>query len=72
MLARLCLLPTLNESLLSGERFYGIQRGRILINAIDIRELNLLCIDRFSQHVFLFHDMVAKTIRYGSFDVIRE
>ncbi len=57
-------------------RFYEIQSGRILIDGIDIRELNLLdlrrCIGWVSQDVFLFHGTVAENIRYGSFDASRE
>lgn len=53
-------------------RFYEIQTGRILIDGIDIRELNLLdlrqCIGWVSQEVFLFHGTVAENLRYGSFD----
>ncbi|WNZ22515.1 ABC transporter ATP-binding protein [Leptolyngbya sp. NK1-12] len=57
-------------------RFYEIQSGRILIDGVDIRELNLLdlrrCIGWVSQDVFLFHGTVAENIRYGSFDASRE
>lgn len=57
-------------------RFYEVQRGRILIDGIDIRELNLFdlrqCIGWVSQDVFLFHGTVAENIRYGSFDATRE
>jgi ATP-binding cassette subfamily B protein len=53
-------------------RFYEVQSGRILIDGIDIRELNLLdlrqCIGWVSQDVFLFHGTVADNIRYGSFN----
>jgi ATP-binding cassette, subfamily B, bacterial len=57
-------------------RFYEVQSGRILIDDIDIRELNLFdlrqCIGWVSQDVFLFHGTVAENIRYGSFDAARE
>jgi len=57
-------------------RFYNIQTGRILIDGIDIRELNLFdlrrCIGWVSQDVFLFHGTVAENIRYGSFDATHE
>lgn len=57
-------------------RFYEVQSGRILIDGIDIRELNLFdlrqCIGWVSQDVFLFHGTIADNIRYGSFDATRE
>ncbi|WP_414551068.1 ABC transporter ATP-binding protein [Anabaena sp. CCY 0017] len=53
-------------------RFYEVQSGRILIDDIDIRDLNLCdlrrCIGWVSQDVFLFHGTVAENIAYGSFD----
>jgi ABC-type multidrug transport system fused ATPase/permease subunit len=53
-----------------------VQTGRILIDSIDIRELNLFdlrqCIGWVSQDVFLFHGTVAENIRYGSFDATLE
>lgn len=53
-----------------------MQSGRILIDGVDIRELNLLdlrrCIGWVSQDVFLFHGTVVENIRYGSFDAARE
>jgi ATP-binding cassette, subfamily B, bacterial len=57
-------------------RFYEVQSGRVLIDGVDIRELNLLdlrqCIGWVSQDVFLFHGTVAENLRYGSFDATRE
>jgi ATP-binding cassette, subfamily B, bacterial len=57
-------------------RFYEVQSGRILIDGIDSRELNLFdlrrCIGWVSQDVFLFHGTVAENIHYGSFDATRE
>ncbi|HEY9628238.1 MAG TPA: ABC transporter ATP-binding protein [Coleofasciculaceae cyanobacterium] len=57
-------------------RFYDVQYGRVLIDDIDIRELNLSdlrqCIGWVSQDVFLFHGTVADNIRYGSFDATHE
>lgn len=57
-------------------RFYEVQSGRILIDGIDIRSLNLFdlrqCIGWVSQDVFLFYGTVAENIRYGSFDATRE
>lgn len=53
-------------------RFYEVQSGRILVDDIDIRDLNLFdlrrCIGWVSQDVFLFHGTVAENIAYGSFD----
>lgn len=57
-------------------RFYEVQTGRILIDGLDIRELNLFDLRRaigwVSQDVFLFHGTVCENIRYGSFDATRE
>jgi ATP-binding cassette subfamily B protein len=57
-------------------RFYQVQNGRILIDGMDIRELNLFdlrrCIGWVSQDVFLFHGTVTENIRYGSFYATRE
>jgi ATP-binding cassette, subfamily B, bacterial len=57
-------------------RFYEVQSGRILIDDIDIRDINLFdlrqCIGWVSQDVFLFHGTVADNIHYGSFDATRE
>ncbi|MEM1255621.1 MAG: ABC transporter ATP-binding protein [Cyanobacteria bacterium P01_H01_bin.21] len=53
-------------------RFYDIQQGRILIDDLDIRDLNLSDLRRHigwvSQDVFLFHGTVAENIAYGSFE----
>ncbi|MEO0834641.1 MAG: ABC transporter ATP-binding protein [Cyanobacteria bacterium J06642_3] len=57
-------------------RFYEVQTGRITIDGIDIRDLNLYelrgAIGWVSQDVFLFYDTVAENIRYGSFDATRD
>ncbi|ESA35151.1 xenobiotic-transporting atpase [Leptolyngbya sp. Heron Island J] len=57
-------------------RFYNIQQGRILIDGIDIRDLNLSDLRRHigwvSQDVFLFHGTVAENIAYGSFEASQE
>ncbi|MEM8719015.1 MAG: ABC transporter ATP-binding protein [Cyanobacteria bacterium P01_G01_bin.39] len=57
-------------------RFYEVQTGRITIDGIDIRDLNLYelrgAIGWVSQDVFLFQDTVAENIRYGSFDAPRD
>jgi ATP-binding cassette, subfamily B, bacterial len=53
-------------------RFYEVQKGSILLDGTNIKELNLFdlrqCIAWVSQDVFLFHGTVAENIRYGSFD----
>jgi ATP-binding cassette, subfamily B, bacterial len=57
-------------------RFYETNQGRILLDGMDIRELNLRdlrrCIGWVSQDVFLFHGTVAENIGYGSFDATRD
>ena len=57
-------------------RFYDIQQGRILINGIDIRDVNLSDLRRHigwvSQDVFLIHGTVAENIAYGSFEASQE
>ena len=57
-------------------RFYEVQSGRILIDGVDIRNLNLRdlrrCIGWVSQEVFLFHGTVAENIGYGSFAATQE
>lgn len=57
-------------------RFYEVQSGRILIDSINIRDLQLSdlrqCIGWVSQDVFLFHGTVAENIGYGSFSATRE
>jgi ATP-binding cassette, subfamily B, bacterial len=57
-------------------RFYEVQQGKILLDGVDIRSLDLKslrrCIGWVSQDVFLFHGSVAENIAYGSFDAIRE
>ena len=50
-------------------RFYNVERGRILIDGIDIQELTLTslreAIALVSQDVVLFNDTVAANIAYG-------
>ena len=57
-------------------RFYDLQQGRILIDGIDIRDMNLSDLRRHigwvSQDVFLFHGTVAENIAYGSFEASQE
>lgn len=52
-------------------RLYEIQSGKILIDDIDIRDLDLrslrAAIGWVSQDVFLFHGSVLENIAYGSF-----
>jgi ATP-binding cassette, subfamily B, bacterial len=53
-------------------RLYEINAGRITIDDLDIRDLNLQDLRRniglVSQDVFLFHGTVADNIAYGTFD----
>jgi ATP-binding cassette subfamily B multidrug efflux pump len=55
-------------SLLS--RFYDVQKGQILVNGIDIRELDLQQLRRMMgivlQDVFVFAGTIEENIRYGS------
>ena len=57
-------------------RFYEIQSGRILLDGIDLRDLQLRdlrrCIGWVSQDVFLFHGTVAENIAYGTFGATSE
>ncbi len=52
-------------------RFYDVQRGRVLLDGIDIRQLRLRdlrsAIGLVSQDVFLFHGTVRENIAYGTF-----
>jgi ATP-binding cassette subfamily B protein len=54
-------------------RFYEIQRGRILIDGIDIRNLDRYELRRHIgivlQDVFLFHGTVEENIRLGRLDI---
>ena len=57
-------------------RFNEVQQGRILIDGLDIRNLNVWDLRRaigwVSQDVFLFHGSVAENITYGSFEASQE
>ncbi len=57
-------------------RLYEIQSGKITLDGIDIRELQLQdlrsCMGWVSQDVFLFHGTVAENISYGSFGASTE
>ncbi|MGG6269909.1 ABC transporter ATP-binding protein [Leptolyngbya sp. AN03gr2] len=57
-------------------RFYEVNSGRITIDNLDIRDLNLQDLRRsiglVSQDVFLFHGTVAENIAYGSFDATEQ
>jgi ATP-binding cassette subfamily B protein len=61
-------------SLLS--RFYDIQRGQILVNGIDIRELDFAALRRMTgvvlQDVFVFAGSIQENIRYGNPAATRE
>jgi ATP-binding cassette, subfamily B, bacterial len=53
-------------------RLYEVTEGKITLDGIDIRDLQLQelrsCIGWVSQDVFLFHGSVLENIAYGSFD----
>lgn len=53
-------------------RFYEIENGKILLDNIDLKQLNLRdlrrCIGLVSQDIFLFHGTVAENISYGTFN----
>jgi ATP-binding cassette subfamily B protein len=57
-------------------RFYDVQRGRVTLDGIDLREFNLSdlrgAIGLVSQDVFLFHGTVKENIAYGTFGVTDE
>jgi ATP-binding cassette, subfamily B, bacterial len=57
-------------------RFYDVQAGKITIDKLDIREVNLQDLRRtiglVSQDVFLFHGTVAENIAYGTFDATEQ
>lgn len=52
------------------ERFYDVNKGQILINGINIKDLTLNSlrqnISEVSQDVFLFNDTIYNNIKYGS------
>ena len=57
-------------------RLYEVKSGKILIDGIDIRDLDLrslrAAIGWVSQDVFLFHGSVLENIAYGSFEATVE
>jgi subfamily B ATP-binding cassette protein MsbA len=61
-------------------RFYDVERGRVLIDGVDVRTASLASLRKLcalvGQETFLFDDTVANNIRYGrpaaSLDEIRE
>ncbi len=57
-------------------RFYEVQQGKILLDGVDLKDLDLRslrqCMGWVSQDVFLFHGTVAENIAYGSFDASRD
>jgi ATP-binding cassette, subfamily B, multidrug efflux pump len=54
-------------------RFYDVQRGRVLVDGIDVRQWDLhtlrRCIGAVSQDVFLFAGTVAENISVGRDDI---
>ncbi len=57
-------------------RLYDVKAGRILLDGVDIRQIDLSDLRRViglvSQDVFLFHGSVRDNIAYGSFDASTE
>ena len=57
-------------------RFYDVQKGRIAINGVDIRDVTLASLRSqlaiVSQSTFLFNDTVRKNIAYGMADIPME
>lgn len=57
-------------------RLYDVDQGRILVDGVDLRDLQLpdlrKSIGLVSQDVFLFHGTVAENIRYGRPDATDE
>lgn len=53
-------------------RFYDVTAGRVLLDGVDLRDLNLQDLRRaiglVSQDVFLFHGSARDNIAYGTFD----
>ncbi|NVB36349.1 ABC transporter ATP-binding protein [Pseudenhygromyxa sp. WMMC2535] len=53
-------------------RFYDVKGGRVCLDGVDVRELELgslrQAIGLVSQDVFLFHGSIRDNIAYGSFD----
>jgi ATP-binding cassette subfamily B protein len=52
-------------------RFYDVQKGRVVLDGVDVRDLNLDdlrgAIGLVSQDVYLFHGSVRENIAYGTF-----
>lgn len=53
-------------------RFYDVEKGRILIDGRDIRDLRIKSLRNkialITQDVFLFNDTIMENIRYGNWD----
>jgi ATP-binding cassette subfamily B protein len=57
-------------------RFYDVQKGRVVLDGYDVRDLNLDdlrgAIGLVSQDVYLFHGSVRENIAYGTFGATDE
>ncbi|NBV87468.1 MAG: ABC transporter ATP-binding protein [Verrucomicrobia bacterium] len=57
-------------------RFYDPQRGRILLDGVDLREIQQTSLREqigiVNQDLFLFHDTIENNIRYGRLDATLE
>lgn len=56
-------------------RLYDLERGRVRIDGVDVREASLDSLEQavgvVTQETFLFHDTIAANLRYGKLDAGR-